>query len=268
MNAAHAVYSQRYVNFYNGQVPGYWVFPSGMAENWVRISPQASPDAKTIYQKMLANAAFSNASAYNDNYQGGCGAWYAIRETSYGLLNHLKAASFGLAVNTARVNQLKSYLFLALDQTWSGASSCSAGGEPFYRKPFMSALAAQALIAKWDAGDHDAAIITKLANAGDVMWSTMLYTNPPSYPTCQATFQYTDYAPQGTEPTPDLNLLINPFFYWLYCETGDSKWLTRADALTDCGVRLHLNINSGKQYNQSYRWSRLGFAWRAGICNH
>ncbi len=119
---------------------------------------------------------------------------------------------------------------------------------------------------KWDVqGDHDAAIVTKLANAGEVMWTQMQAV----YPNCQATFQYTNtnsVPDQGTYATPDLNLLINPFFYWLYKQTADTKWLTRGDALFDCGVRNPVNLNTGKQYNQAYRWSRQGLCWRSGGC--
>jgi hypothetical protein len=62
------------------------------------------------------------------------------------------------------------------------------------------------------------------------------------------------YNTGGTEPAPDLNLLIAPVFGWLYHQTGETKYLTRGDEIFAGGV-AQAYLSNGKQFNQNYRRS-------------
>ena len=65
-------------------------------------------------------------------------------------------------------------------------------------------------------------------------------------------------------PTPELNGLMIPAYYWLYQRTGDTKWRDRADLLFDGMVRVSHSgsvwgtdvsqcyFNRGKVFNQMY----------------
>jgi hypothetical protein len=82
-------------------------------------------------------------------------------------------------------------------------------------------------------------------------------------PSAQA-FQYTDRVTPtgGTNPAPDLNLLIAPAFAWLYHQTGNTKYQVEGDQVFAGGVK-YAYLGSAKQFNQNYRWSFDYVAWRS-----
>jgi hypothetical protein len=225
--AANKVYNDFYLVPAAYRAPGYHLFPHGLPRD--------------AYLKLKANGLFVNASAYNDTYQGGDQAWYAIRETAYALMTHLREPT-----DTTRIAQLKGYLFKALDQTWVAVTP------NLVRKPFMSALAAQALIEYSEKIAPNAGILPRLKAAADGIWKMKTADG----------LQYSDSATEGTYSAPDLNLLIAPLYYWVYRQTGDVKYRDEGDFLFTQGVTVGLNLSSGKQFNQNYRWSIKGLGWR------
>ena len=126
-----------------------------------------------------------------------------------------------------------------------------------YVRPFMVALTARALIKYWEI-NPDPRIISALKLAADSLWAYWL--------PAQGSFKYTsvdtgafpttapDYNTGGTEPAPDLNLLIAPLYGFLYHVTGDMSYLDRGDQIFLGGVN-NAFMNGIKQFNQSYFWS-------------
>jgi hypothetical protein len=190
-----------------------------MAEDFKRTGDAAS---RNSFQLMLAKAAFSQASGYNDSVQED---WSYMRETAYGLLSHIKAADFGFGRNTARIEQLKLFLFSQLDQSFVRFTAD-------YRKPFMVGLAAHALITYYEEVGADSQIVERVRIAADYMWNHMWRASGQG-------FIYTDdpTGDQGQEISPDLNMLIAPMYAWLYRMTGDAKYIQQGDQIWKGGGR-------------------------------
>jgi hypothetical protein len=122
----------------------------------------------------------------------------------------------------------------------------------------MVALSARSLIAYWDV-TQDTRIIPALKNAADILWAE--YWLPQN-----KAFKYTNidtrnlppsvygYNTGGTEPAPDLNLIIVPLFGFLYHVTGDITYIQRGDEIFTGGV-VGAYLSSAKQFNQNYFWS-------------
>lgn len=284
--AAQRVYRDLYLIPNGGGLPGYWLFPHGLADSFTRLGDSVS---LTAYTQLLAHGSFVQQSVYNDAYEGGTGSWYAMRELAYGLMVQLHSKDFGIAPNAARIIQLKDLLFLSLDQAFGTKSA-------LYRKPFMAALASQALIEYTQYVQNDPGILPRIQMAADYMWSNMWIANPKQYKGTPS-FEYTDdprtaitgssdvmfenrdktgkllsidfvagQIGEGEYETPDLNNLIAPVYGWLYAQTGDPKYRTEGDQIFSSGAASLLNLDSGKQFDQGYRWSfnYLGWTGRLG----
>jgi hypothetical protein len=76
---------------------------------------------------------------------------------------------------------------------------------------------------------------------------------------------YTDrIAPDGsggTDPAPDLNLLIAPAYAWMYRQTADVTYRQQGDEIFTGGVR-NATLTEDKQFNQNYEYSFDYLAWR------
>ena len=250
--AAEAIYRDQYVLANNGAVPGYWNFSHGVLQDYLRTDDAAS---QTAVIRLATNAAFAPdttplSSTVSADYS---------REVAYTMMAYLNAELAGQP-RRSRLASLEQQALGHLDQ-WFVSKSAS------YIRPFMVALTAHALIS-YDEAVGDARIQPLLITAADWMWNNMWlpgnscfkYTNVNT-----ALFSPTQFAYNtgGTEPAPDLNLLIAPLYAWIYHQTGNVTYRDRADQIFAGGVTQAYLVN-GKQFNQNYRWSFDYLKWRNG----
>jgi hypothetical protein len=81
----------------------------------------------------------------------------------------------------------------------------------------------------------------------DYLWSTQWVATKNA-------FQYTSVNCSGigsTTPAPDLNNMISASFAWVYDQTGNTAYLTKADAIFAGGV-TQAYLNGSKQFNENY----------------
>jgi hypothetical protein len=259
---AQAVYRDTYVIPYNGGVPGYWDFPHGLYQSYVRTGDSVSKNAVLLLSK---NAAFGT---------GSIGRMYTMvrpalsREVSYNLMAYLLARAAGgpqSPVGEAYVDLVLGHI----DQWLVSKTFRAAAGDDvppaaigqFYIQPFMVALTAEALIQSYETQSQDVRIPAAVKIAMDWLWAN-------AWNASNQAFWYELYGPalgpyQTSSPiAPDLNLLIAPAFAWLYKQTGDPTYRDRADAIFAGGV-LQAGVSfDGKHFNQQYRWSFDYVKWR------
>lgn len=261
---AQAVYRDNYVPSLGTQIPGYRIFPHGLAEDFKRT---ANAKNFSAFQSLLTNS-WVVPQPWNKNNMPN--AVYQ-RENSYALVTHLRAPDFGLAINRPAVELFKTNALGHLDQMFVTKTVP-------YRKPFMTSLVAEALVEYYEQVAKDPAIVTKIAASADYEWANLWN------PTAKA-FKYSDDTctsvancpsrgdwggPQnttgncGTCVSPDLNLFIAPRWYWLWSVTRDPKYLAQGDAIWASGVTATANLGKGKQFAQYMRWSILGLKRRDG----
>jgi hypothetical protein len=221
-----------YVLGNDGAVPGWRVFPHGLAEDFARTGDTLSRDAAI---------ALSKKSAYAGH--GGGVDPALVRETAYLVSAYRIAQTLGESEHP-RFQRAIDFLLGHVDQ-WFVSKS-----EP-YMQPFMVALLSEALIHYYEQSQDPRvppAIRTAMQGIWDVAW----------VPSSSAFF----YESTGDTSTgaADLNLLIAPAFAWLYKQTGDPVWQERGDQIFAGGISAWLD--GGKQFSQSYRWSFDYVKWR------
>jgi hypothetical protein len=243
---AITMYRDRYLKRNNGALPGYWLFPHGLAEAWKRFRDIESFNA---YLMLREHGNFVNSSPWNDANQPD---WSYMRETAYALHVHLRAADFGLVPDQTRILGLVMMLLSQLEQSF--VTMVPLITKPLYRKPFMAALAAHALISYVRTYGDLYSILQTIRTVADYLMNKMWITKPTQFPN-NPSFQYSDDAGQGTYETPDLNLLIVPLYAWLFHVTGEQKYIEFGDQVWKSGVSFVNTLNKGKQFDQAYRWS-------------
>jgi hypothetical protein len=220
---------------------GWMIFPHGLLMHFRRTNDPHFKDAL-----ILLSQKGSFASAPLD--------WTAStessREVAYNLEAKLLAEDVG-QVDRARAQQLADQALGHYDQ-WFVQRNAP------YLRPFMAALTAEALIL-WYEKTADPRVLPALKRGADSMWTTLWVAD-------REAFRYTDRPMPhgGTEPAPDLNLLIAPLYGWLYKMTGDPVYCERGDAVFRGGV-AGAGFNNPKHFNQNYRWSFDYLKWR-GNC--
>lgn len=256
---AQAAYEGYYVTPNNGGVPGYWSFPTGLTEDYLRTGDTVARNAVNL---LRTNAAFHTTGDTSDDLLS--------RENAYALMAHIDAVRCGYSANTSRIDTLFNNAMGHIEQ-W--CETFTAG----YFRPFMGALTAEALIHYFEHYNADPAIPPKIAIMGE-------YTHTDCLNVGQVVWNYTDRDvgstdPNDLDPQPDLGMLILPYFGWLWTRTGEQKWLDRADAAFDACVAIYdgggfwvsgaylggksaASVN-GKHVCQNYRWSRRYLTWRA-----
>jgi hypothetical protein len=232
-HAAAAIYRDQYVIRHNGGVPGYWNFSHGLATDYLQTGNPQSRNAVLLLARNAAYAPDTTPISWTEPAD-------LSREVAYTIQAYLNAERLG-EPRRARLTTLVNQAFGHMDQ-WFVTRTAP------YVRPFMVALTAEALIQHHKASP-DPRTIPALVRAADVMWDTMWLPAAES-------FKYTDrVVPSGgTEPAPDLNLLIAPLYSFLYRETGATRFRDRGDAIFAGGVR-RAYLAGPKQFNQSYRWS-------------
>lgn len=221
-NQAGLVYGGSYVRPNNGNVPGYWNFSQGLS--------LTDPPAVQMLSLNAAYARPTNEDIFNNTELS--------REVAYALTSYLSAEALGYGDNALRVSRLDASLnHLNL---WTNHSS----SVPFVR-PFMQSLTAKGVIRNNET-HPDSRILPAIKAAFDKTWNEMWV--PASW-----AFRYTDrdVPSGGTEPSPDLNLLIAPVYAWLYAQTGEVGYRDKFDAIFFGGVNYAF-LGNAKQFNQNY----------------
>lgn len=231
---AEAIYREDYVVPYSGIVPGYWNFTHGVAEDYRRTGDLASRNAVV---------ALSENASYAPDWTPL--EWTAdatlSREVAYAIMSYLNAELVGQP-HRPRTEQLVNQALSHMDQ-WFVSRTAE------YVRPFMFSLTAHALISYDAQIGGDSRILPAIRTGADWIWD---HTWLPAH----QSFMYTDkvVSSGGTDPSPDLSLLIAPVYAWLWHQTGDPIYRDRADLIFVGGVNGAW-LSHGKQFNQSYRWS-------------
>lgn len=235
VTAAIEVYGKGFVGAAEGQVPGYWNFSHGLKNG--------NGSDHQLIALLIERAAFSGVQTPLE--------WTAdqelSREVAYTIMTYLNARAVGLAFPEERLFAFVGQALGHIDQ-WSS-------GRAAYVRPFMIGLTAQALIEYFEAY-QDPAVLPALEKILDYIWERTWIRE------LQA-FQYTDrqHESGGTEPAPDLNLLIAPAYMWLALQTASEKHFHQADMIFAGGVSGSY-LGGAKQFNQNYRWSFAYLRWR------
>ncbi|MDQ6734512.1 MAG: hypothetical protein M3Z35_10460 [Nitrospirota bacterium] len=241
--AEHAVkaYRDGYLKPNQFKAAGWMIFPHGLLMHYERTGDASSKEALI---GMATNAAFAHheVDPYMVRIDGS-------REVAYNIESKLLAEAVGYN-DRAEVQRLVGLAMGHYDQ-WFISRTAE------YVRPFMAALTAEALIL-WHEKTHDPKVLPLLKTGADWMWDHMWVSGIDA-------FKYTDkqMSHGGTEPAPDLNLLIVPLYGWLYKMTGDDKYCERGDKIFAAGV-LGAQLNDPKHFNQNYRWSFDYVKWREG----
>ncbi len=226
---------RQYVIVNNGLIPGWRVFPHGLAMHFQKTQDPTSRSA-------VVKLADGNAIRY-DNLAWSI-SWQSSREISYALSTLVMAEQMGFA-RRPEFNDYVELLFGHFDQ-WFVSQNAS------YVQPFMVALAAESLIDYWSL-TKDPRVLPILRIAADKLWSK-------SWSDSDRAFIY--YNEDGSSgPAADLNLLIAPLYGWVYQYTGVADYREKGDQVFNSGVR-NAWLGGGKQFSQSYRWSGKYVEWR------
>lgn len=246
---AEQVYRDQYVVPNKGNVPGYWNFSHGLTID----AQRGDLNSKSALFLLANNASYAPDTTPIEWTKDST----MSREVAYNIMTMLNAEKLG-RIKTPRYTQIVEQGFGHIDQ-WFGMKNAK------YIRPFMVSLTAHALIMNNDK-TPDTRTLSALRLAADSMWTNLWipasksfkYTNVDT-----SKFPTTDpaYNTGGTEPAPDLNLLIAPVYAWIYKETGDTKYRDEADAIFAGGVSQAYLVNA-KQFNQNYRWSFDYLRWR------
>jgi len=225
-----------YLNYIGGnalQVPGYRNFTEGLA---------LGGDKATVYE-LSTKAAYARQESYGEDINNPD----LSREISYAIVSYLDAENAGYPLNPLYDSRISA--------AFTHFNRWFVVGDVPYVRPFMVALSARALI-RANAAHPDLRTVPVLRSAADWLWNRTWIQQSRA-------FAYTDrvHSSGGTEPAPDLNLLIAPLYYWLYSKTGEVVWRDRGDAIFEGGVNQAF-FASGKQFNQNYFWMFEGIMWR------
>jgi hypothetical protein len=229
------MYRDSYIIPNKGQIPLYRVFPHGMAMDYLRNGTASSKQGVDLLVPKPGGLAWGIHTA-------------SSREVAYALNALVTAKDLGDTTLSSKIQLAADMAIGHLDQWFVSKNA------PFVR-PFMVALTSEALIKYFEkSGDPRVPPLIKIA--ADTMWNTMWLPGNKS-------FQYTDRVAGGggTEPAPDLNLLIAPMYGWLYQQTGDVKYRDQGDQIFSGGV-IGAYLGRGKQWTQNYRWSFDYVKWR------
>ena len=244
-----------------GQVPGYWIFPTGM---YLDFKATGDPKSKEAVVAMSKRAAFCASSDSNLARTG------LSREVAYCGLTYILSEQMG-EPRSPRRDELFNDMFAHL-RAWIDVTPESRAPNPFdesprcagkyYVQPFMVGLTLHSLI-QLHSFTGDARVPGAVKEAVDYLWEKHWVASDQSF-----VYENCIDRPGAAYPSqrgaPDLNLLIAPAFAWVYKQTGESKYLERGDAIFAGGV-TRAWLDGAKQFNQNYMWSPDYIRWRGGV---
>jgi len=226
------LYRDTYLLPNQGRLPGYWIFPQGLAEDFRRTGDTFSKDSVML----LSN----NSSYATDLDSVGHGSYLVSangsRECAYAIMAHLVAESLGKVREKKTLDRIRN-LYGHFDQWFISKT--------WVPQPFMVGLACEALM-MWEVVSNDDKVFPAIKLAGEGLMEThwresnqsFVYADPPTNMTL-------------TTGAPDLNLLILPIYGYLAKRTGDIKYQQWGDKIF-IGGRVAW-IAGNKQFNQNYR---------------
>ena len=227
---------RRYVLDNRGALPGWRVFPHGLATHYEKTADSSSLEAL----RLLMNSPWTTPSIYGIDPE-------VMRDISYAVNVHLENERLGMARRPG-LQPLVEQLIGHLEQFFASRQKQA--------QPFMVGLAAEALIAYWDV-TRDPRIVPVLKMAADAMWQESWNGTTGSF----AYYNYTVPITRTFDGTADSNLLIAPLYGWVYQRTADVKYRAMGDAIFTAGVEKAW-LGGGKQFSQNYRWGHRYIEWR------
>jgi len=150
--AAFTTYGQNYVNANNGNVPGYWIFSRGLADDF---RGSGNPSAKLGVVNLSTKAAY----ARDDTPIGSTADFTLSREVAYSIMAYLDAERVG-EPRRARLAVLVNQALSHLDQ-YADPNK--------YVKPFFIALTSQALIRYYEEVEKRPEILAKISAIASVL---------------------------------------------------------------------------------------------------
>lgn len=267
INECYKAYVNYYVTPAGGSVSGFRNFTGGQLEDVLRgTSRNAAGEALASINAILTNGSYVAT--------GDCSDPGLSRECAYAIQTHINAQRAGITLSggqLARLAQLK---------VWS-EGHCDAwinNTAPYFR-PFMGALTAQALIMHYTYIGADPATITRLADLADYAWASCWKATAGAWGQANS-FLYTDRNTGNIDDLfvqPDLNMLIAPWWGWLYYIGAGAGYRTDGDLIFEGGVPVYSGAShisgsylgprnsesypSGKQYFQQLFWGPLYIQW-------
>jgi len=288
--SAERIYRDQYVRANNYVTSGYWRFPHGIYEDYVRNTPAGTKSTLTDIRGMRDLPAFSDPDT--NTYAGDWYHAHYAREMSYAVDAQLEAEKAGEPRQVNRMHLYMAMLANHLNQWQNNDYTHPSTNDPNanYMQPFMAGLVMQALIDfyEWEVKNNrnpddyfpdipgrlqnftswlfNKAVIVSGPGAGKRMWIADLGGSSGNWTDAGGTgygaFRYTDrYTPNEyssstvPEPAPDLNLLIATAYAWVYKMTGSLEARSEADTIFSSGVKTAAVDWNGKIFDQNYRWS-------------
>ena len=239
-NAARSIYRDQYVLIYDGRTPGYWNFTFGLAADYITTNNQTSKGALLLLAHNASYAVDSTPLAWTQDST-------LSREVAYAIMSYLNSEAIG--------EPRRPRLYDLANQALDHINQWMVQGNAPWVRPFMVGLTSQALIYYYEK-TMDPRVQPALTTAADWLWDHLWLESAGA-------FSYTDRQTStgGTEPAPDLNLLIAPMYAWLYYQSGEVRFKERGDKIFAGGVN-GAYLNGAKQFNQNYRWSFDFVRWR------
>src|SRR5262249_49274141 len=192
---AQAVYRDAYVIPNNGTVPGYWDFPHGAYQNYVRTGDTISG---TVVRLLSANAAYGTSSTD----QSGMISAASSREVAYHLMAYLLARATGeppSAVGDAYLDLAFGHIdqwVVSKNFRWPSGVDPSAAVGQYYIQPFMVGLTAEALIQHYETQiPQDVRIPAAIKLAMDWLWANAWVATDQG-------FWYDNWVPDPSQPFP------------------------------------------------------------------
>ena len=216
------------------QVPGWRVFPHGLAMNYWRTGDTGSRDAAIALSKTSPYGAIAGGVSVG-----------LIRETAYVIEAYTIAERLG-APHDIRLDRAVDFGLGHFSQLFSSNNTTQIN------QPFFDGLMAEALIEYYEFS-HDLRIPGAIKQMLDWLW---LNAWDPAA-------QGLAYSTLDVPPTyePGLNNLIAPAYAWYWALTGDSASLQRGDQMFAAAMAQDFSY-SGKVFNQNYRWTFDYVRWR------
>lgn len=250
-----------YVVGLSGGLLGYWVFPHGLYQAWLRTGDASYRDA--LY--LLAGDASTGGAAYAQS----AGEPYdtAIRETAYALQTYVLAERAGRSgYYTAKIQRSADFLLGHFSLLFSEPAAESLA---HCHQTFMDGLAFEALIEYYEY-TADPRVPPEIKRGLDWLWSNAwdpaagIYYNPyplKADPPRQCCVDCdTTPADNGCQARDRaLLLLIAPAYAWYWQLSGEEVYRRRGDAMWALAT---VGTSMGKEFSQAYRWSFDYVRWR------
>lgn len=234
---AEKFYRDNYVIPNNGGTVGYFTYPHGMYQDYVRTGDTLSKDALVMMSQNSAYARSGGAAHYNFS-----------RETAFILETYDAVTILG---------EQKEFLTRPVDYALGHIDQWFVSKTVRYIKPFQVGLTMEALIENYER-TRDPRIPAAIKIAADGLWDCCWIAQDRG-------FYYTSsHDPLTGKPYYSLNLLIAPAYAWLYQLTGNPTYQQIGDQIFSGGVdQSYSDMDwAQKNFSQNYSWSFDYVKWR------